>query len=798
MLYRTRLQNQFKSVNSNLSVLRRFASSRTQIKLVKEKDVGFFEISTPNKSMNALSRQTMEDMLEVMKELQLDNSLKAAAFISTSPECFIAGADIDMFREDCTKEEMTKMSEDFQFVMDMVEKSSKPIIAAINGYCLGGGYELALACQYRIAMDTKFTKLGLPEVTLGLLPAGGGCVRGPYLMTSFNFLEMALSGKQYPPAKAKKMNMIDEIVACPGFDDDLAIEQSMKFFRQKAAECAIIEYEREMRGLPRPQRAKNFMDEHLSNVLIERQERRLKRRIYEKLIMKQVDAKTRGLYPAPRKIYETYLASTLDHQNAGLLAERENFGELSQTNASKSLRSIYHNTVLCKKNKFLGDKKADDFNTKKLTVVGGGFMGSGIAGASLKGGLKTHLIDNSAKSLEKSLKMIEKYFSGLVKRGSIKEVEVDKLFANFTKSQATSKEFCTDQNLKDSEVIIEAIPELLELKQSVFKDLESCVSTKCILASNTSALPISEIANVCKRPENVIGMHYFSPVAKMKLLEIIKTPKTSNETVSKCFELAKKQGKMPIVVNDGPGFYTTRVLMPMLSESLDLLASGVDIKRIDRLGEKLGFPVGPLKLVDEVGIDVAMHIMNFLSSKFKERMSLDKSKKILKILVDNNFLGRKSGKGFYDFTEKNNETLMNLPKFAQRPAQQALNYFQNKPKPGEEINQEAFDSIADHISGTTSLELADQTIQDRLMVRLLNECVLCLEEGILMSAAEGDIGAVFGIGFPPYLGGPFKHLDLVGSEMYVEKAQNFSKKFGKHFEPCKMLVEHSQKKSKFY
>merc|ERR1719234_2570225 len=185
-------------------------------------------------------------------------------------------------------------------------------------------------------------------------------------MTSFNFLEMALSGKQYPPAKAKKMNMIDELVACPGFDDDLAIKQSMKFFRQKAAECAIIEYEREMRGLPRPKRAKNFMDEHLSNVMI-------------------------------------------DHQNAGLLAERENFGELSQTNASKSLRSIYHNTVLCKKNKFLDDKKADDFDTKKLTVVGGGFMGSGIAGASLKGGLRTHLIDNSAKSLEKSLKMIEKY-----------------------------------------------------------------------------------------------------------------------------------------------------------------------------------------------------------------------------------------------------------------------------------------------------------------------------------------------------------------------------------------------------
>ena len=693
-----------------------------------------------NKKVNTLNSKLLPIFEQFLNTIEKNDEVHGIVLISGKKDCFVAGADIAELQATENEAEATELSRKGQLLLDRLSRFPKPVVAAISGSCLGGGLELALACHYRMATANAQTVFGLPEVMLGLLPGAGGTQRLPRLIGLEKALTMMLTGSSIPAMRAYKMGLIDYVSHAERLED-LAVSAATRLFEKK-----LRTKQRKPQGLT------GFLETHS-----------LGQDFMLKKAREGVFKKTRGLYPAPLAIIDVVGFGLKNKLEDGLLKEAEAFGRLSQTPEAKGLMSLYFAQTELKKNRFGKPEQA----TKNLAVLGAGLMGAGIASISVQKNFFVRLKDISFEALGKGKKQIWKEIDAKVKRKSLTTFQREQIFSRLT-LQVDTHQF------ERCDMVIEAVFEDMDLKHRIVREMEAVLPPKAIFASNTSALPITEIAKVAKHPERVLGMHYFSPVAKMPLLEVIATKKTSREALAHAVDVGQRQGKTVIVVQDGPGFYTTRILGPYMDEAAAVLKEGIGITELDEAMLLFGFPVGPMKLIDEVGIDVAAHVGESLGQAFGSRVA-SQDAALLQSFLDRKFLGRKSGKGFYLY---GNEKGSLLGKFL-------------KDKNADRtVNPEALKILASFRKSKTKKNAEDvKILQKRLAYRMINEAVYCLQEGVISSAQDGDIGAVFGVGFPPFLGGPFRYISSNGVKKVYDELKRFTDMYGERFEPCKLLQE---------
>ncbi len=694
-------------------------------------------LDVPNAPVNTFARSVRDEFTALIERFDRDESIRAAVIRSGKPDVWVAGADIEEFLGIETSSQAEALSRDGHALLDRLEKLKTPVVAAINGACLGGGLEAALACAYRIGTETPKTVFGLPEVQLGLIPGGGGTQRLPRLVGLEAGLDMILTGRNIRARKALQMGLIHELVH-PAILDDVAIE------RAKALADGVLK--RGMVGGPHGARHMLLDENRVGRALVFRQAR------------ERILARTRGHYPAPLAALDVVATGYAHGTERGYREEARLFGELAVSEVSRQLVFLFFATSALKKDPGVPEPAPPPKPIQKLGILGAGFMGAGIASIAAQQGTLIRLKDADPGRVGKGL-------------AAAREVMRDRL----TKKQITRQQLddymtliggTTDYSgFRNVDLVIEAVFEDLGVKQAVLQETEAVTRADAIFASNTSTIPIAQLASVSSRPPQVIGMHFFSPVPKMPLLEVIVTPQTSREVSATVVGYGKALGKTVIVVNDAPGFFANRILAPYINEAGILLDEGVAVDTIDRALVEFGFPVGPITLIDEVGLDIAGKSGAIMLEAFGNRMAPSQS---LVRVVAAGRSGRKGKKGFYRYDETGKKRGVDPSVYELLP------------------------------TGQRRTEIPSDEIQRRCVLAMVNEAVRCLQDGILRSSRDGDVGAVFGIGFPPFRGGPFRYVDSLGTERVVRALEGLNSDRAPRFAPAQLLIEMARAGRRFY
>ena len=683
-------------------------------------------LDVPGEKVNTLSRALLGELDALVSRLETRDDVRGIVLRSGKPDGFIAGADIKDFTAIRTALEAEAMSREGQALLGRLLALRAPVVAAIHGACLGGGLETSLACRYRVASDDPKTAVGLPEVLLGLIPGAGGTQRLPRLIGLRAALDLILSGRSLTAARALRVGLVDEVVAAPV----LIAAARAAALRLAGGEAPPV------------------------HVGITATERLLRPVIFRKA-RESVREKTGGRYPAPIAAIDVIEQGTSGPLERGLGLEARRFGELAVSEVSRALVSVFLATQEIKKDAGYPEGTTPR-EVRKLAVVGAGLMGAGIATGAADAGADVRLKDTTFEAIGGGLRHAREQFEARLRRRSLTRLEVERRMNRLSGTIDMS-------GFGRAQLVIEAVFEDAGLKRTVLAEVEEAAGDACVVASNTSSIPIADLARGARRPDRILGMHFFSPVEKMPLLEVVVTPETSAWAAATAVAFGRRLGKHVIVVRDGPGFYTTRALSPYMSEAARLVEEGAAIEDVDAAMKRFGFPVGPLALLDEVGIDVGAKVAGILHKAFGDRMAPPLA---MASVIESGRRGRKGGRGFYVYDGKS-----------------------------KRVDQSVYALLPRGLPRTAFVE---REIQERLVFAFLNEAARCLQDGILRSARDGDVGAIFGLGFPPFLGGPFRYLDHLGPRFAAEVLERLAARHGDRFAPAAILKEMGREGRSFH
>lgn len=698
--------------------------------------IAIVTLDVPGEAVNVLGRQVREEFAVLLDRLSTDQGIRAAVLRSGKTDSWIAGADVTELQGVGSAEEAERLSRSGQLLLEKLESLRVPVVAAIHGACLGGGLETALACSYRVAADDDTTTLGFPEVQLGLIPGAGGTQRLPQIVGLRAALDLILTGKRVRAAAARSMGLVDEAVH-PAILLEIAIA--------RAGELADGSRE------PSAGRRRNLAALALD-------ENPVGRGVVLRKAREKVVATTHGHMPAPLAALDVIALGYSEGDEHGFREEARRFGELAVSPEARELIYLFFATTALRKDTGVDGAAPEPLPVDKLAVLGAGFMGSGIAGVAAQRGTLVRLKDTDLERVGRGLAVVRELADERLRRGRVNRVQRDDILALVGGTTAYD-------GFANVDLCIEAVPEDLAIKQQVLREAETALPADAIYASNTSTIPIGSLAEASHRPEQLLGMHFFSPVARMPLLEVIVTPRTGAAATVTAVAYGKRLGKTVIVVNDGPGFYTTRILAVYMNEAGFLLDDGADIAALDAALVDFGFPVGPITLLDEVGLDVAGQVAGVLGEAFGERMPRSRT---LEAVLAAGRTGRKGKKGFYQYDAKGKRGAVDASVYELLP------------------------------TGSQRANYPPKEMQRRLVLAMVNEAVRCLEEGILRSPRDGDVGAVFGLGFPPFRGGPFRYVDAVGAAEVERRLWELDTRFPHRFRPGPLLEEMARMGRRFH
>ncbi len=693
------------------------------------------QFNLQDESVNKFNRQALEELSAATQSLKNNKDVKAVV-VTSGKDVFIVGADITEFLSLFAqgRDKLLSWTAEANARFTAFEDLNVPTVAAINGICLGGGMEMVLCCDLRV-MSTK-AQLGVPEVKLGLIPGFGGTTRLPRVIGADNALEWIATGNHNKADAALKVGAVDAVTEPEKLRD-------AAFAMAREAAAGKLNWQ--------ARRAKKTGPLHLNKM--------------ESLMAFStskafIAGKAGPNYPAPMEAVNVVEKSARLSRDEALKIEHEGFANVALSPQAESLITIFLNDQLVKKNAKKASKIAKP--VKRAAVLGAGIMGGGIAYQSASTGTPVVMKDIKPEQLDLGMKEAGKILLKGVEIGKVSNEQMAKTIAAITPT--------LDMNaIKGVDIVVEAVVENPKVKDAVLRETEALIGD-AILTSNTSTISIDLLAKNLQRPDKFCGMHFFNPVHKMPLVEVIRGSKTSDETVATVVAWASAMGKSPIVVNDCPGFLVNRVLFPYFHGFSLLLRDGADFTAIDKVMEKFGWPMGPAYLLDVVGIDTAVHAANVMADGFPDRMKKD-FKDSIEVLFENKRLGQKNSLGFYAYAED------------------------KKGKPQKNVDPKTYEMIAGVCAAKKDFDKQD--IIDRMMIPMLIETVRCLEEKIVSSASEADMGLVYGIGFPPFRGGALKYLDQMGLANFVARADQF-KALGKLYEPTANMREMAAKGQKYY
>ena len=693
--------------------------------------IALLTVDTPDSKLNVLSAAVFAEFAAILDNLESRKDVNGLIIVSGKEDNFFAGADVKQIRELQAQPGhlIYEAGRQGQALYNRINKLPYPTVAAINGTCLGGGLELALACKYRLASTNPKTSIGFPEVQLGFIPGWGGTIRLPRLIGLQEGFTLISSGNRIDSRKAWKLGVVDETVA----------------------PADLVKRASEIIRVGRVNRFKPAFKVSATRTLLETKPGRA---IFAKMATKKVLATTRGKYPAPLEALKVILATWNMPADKAFEVEAQSFAKLATTSVSRNLVNIFFADTESKK---MPEGVRPTIDVKTVGVLGAGVMGAGIAQAAAFSGYKVVLKDVAQEPLDKGMANIKALFDALVSKRKMGQAEADMKYGAITATVNYT-------DMSDCDLVIEAVVEKMAVKKAVIAELEKVITKKpFVFASNTSSLSVDEMAKGATHPENVVGLHFFNPVHKMKLVEVVKADTTSNETLALAKAFGMKVGKTTVVTNDGPGFVVNRVLAPYMAEAIRLLEAGVPAEEIDKAATKFGMPMGPIALLDEVGLDIVSHVINVMHTALGERLAPPATVATIQSLK---LLGKKGGKGMYLYDEKGKRAGFN-------PDIQA--------------------SIKAPVRSMTA-----NAIQDRLFLPMVNEAALCIQEGIIDDPSQLDLAMIFGTGFAPFLGGVLGYADSVGIKTIYQRLDHMSKVSGDNYKPAQLIVDKAGRGESFY